>query len=212
MRIDDDNYEKMSVAASERFLTFDQEEIFARWPLLHNEESIFIRFVGKDYRIDRRSGRIYEGDRMASHAEVLSILDMICLSQKPPNATGEWVTLTQLTNAAGVGPADTKLLGQVLSPFDGRTKALDEACRRLGGQPMKVGDVSWLIPAFDHFPVWFRYWEGDDEFPASISFLWDKSTPQHLHYETTWYVMQHILRRLIEIDQTEGTKYESDTE
>ena len=62
-----DNYEKSSLAASRRFLEYDQEELLARWPLAHDDNWIYVTFIGEEYRIDRATGRIYAGERTAGH-------------------------------------------------------------------------------------------------------------------------------------------------
>lgn len=62
---------------------------------------------------------------------------------------------------------------------------------------MRTGDVSFLLPVFDFFPVWFQFWDADEEEPASLRFLWDQQTLRYLHYETLWYIMMHILDQLL---------------
>ena len=43
-----------------------------------------------------------------------------------------------------------------------------------------------------------RFSESDEDFDAEIQFLWDENTLQYMHFETLWYVMSHIVRRLME--------------
>ena len=197
-----DNYEKTSLAASRRFLEYDQEAILERWPLAHDDSWIYVKFVGEEYRIDRSTGRIYAGERTADFNEVLSILDMVCNSPCAPAPTGKWLTMTQLTNRAGSGPVSMDMMHREMEPFIGHPERLEAACRALGGTEASVGDVSFYIPVFENFPVWFQFWDEDEEFPASITFLWDSSTPQHLHYETLWYIMNHLLGRLQQCSQS----------
>ncbi|MBQ1310866.1 MAG: DUF3786 domain-containing protein [Blautia sp.] len=192
------NYDKMSEAASRLFLTFDQKELLDRWSLPCDETYIYVNFISRPFRIERTTGHIFQEDRPCDCNEVLSIFDMLTRSPYPPRPSGEWVTLTQLTNAAGSGPVDTSHFLKKLDVFTGRTEELEKACIALGGTKQKVGDVSYTIPVFDNFPVWFQFWDADEEFPASITFLWDKTTPQHLHYETLWYIMMCVADRLSE--------------
>jgi len=50
------------------------------------------------------------------------------------------------------------------------------------------------------FPVWLRFWDGDDEFPPQLGVLWDANSLSFMHYETLWYVFgalrEEILREL----------------
>ena len=43
-----------------------------------------------------------------------------------------------------------------------------------------------------------RFWESDDEFPASLQILVDKNILDFMHYETLMFAMSHVLRRLKE--------------
>ena len=49
---------------------------------------------------------------------------------------------------------------------------------------------------FDGFDAVFQFWEGDEEFPPSVRFLWDENTPDYLKFETTFYVMGCFLELL----------------
>ena len=82
--------------------------------------------------------------------------------------------------------------------FDKETQKLDEACRKLGGVPAGKGDVAYRIQVFPFLPVIFQFWNSDEDFDAEIQFLWDENTLQYMHFETLWYVMSHIVRRLME--------------
>ena len=191
------NYDKMSLDASRLFLTYDQDAILRRYPLPADEQYIYVNFLNEPYRIDRTSGQIYTGDRPANFGETLSILDMVCLSPCTPTPTGQWRTLQQLTNAAGAGPVSLEMFARKISCFSGHPEKLAAACEAMGGVPKKGGEVSYLLPVFDNFPVWFQFWDADEEFPVSVQFLWDSSTPHHLHYETLWYIMGEILEHLL---------------
>lgn len=52
---------------------------------------------------------------------------------------------------------------------------------------------------FSFFPVAFRFWEGDEEFSPVITLLWDKNSLDFMHFETLYYVMNHLLERLKEV-------------
>ena len=54
------------------------------------------------------------------------------------------------------------------------------------------------MDVFDFFPVCVRFWDADEEFPASLQFFWDAGALDFLYYETLWYVMGELLDRLAE--------------
>ena len=48
------------------------------------------------------------------------------------------------------------------------------------------------------FPVCLRFYDADEEFPASLQFLWDATALDFLYYETLWYVMDELTEELTE--------------
>ena len=55
---------------------------------------------------------------------------------------------------------------------------------------------AYTLDVFDFFPGCVRFWDADEEFPASLQFLWDANALDFLYYETLWYVMGEVLDRL----------------
>lgn len=192
------NYDHMAADASRIFLSYDQEAILSRWPLKHGASSIYVNYIGREFRIDRMTGKVWQKDEPAGFDATLAILDMVCSKGGKPHASGQWLTLQQMTSVAGAGPVSMDSYLRSLAPLAGHVDQLTKACQKIGGTPVKGGEVSCLIPVFDDFPVWLQYWDADDEFPASLSILWDSTTPQHLKYETLWYVMGDLIQLIVQ--------------
>ena len=51
---------------------------------------------------------------------------------------------------------------------------------------------------FDAVIVRLKFYLSDDEFPAQLVMLWDNEILKYMRYETTYYVMGHIYKRLME--------------
>ena len=196
------NFDQMSEDARNLFLSCDQEKIIRKFNLQHSDDSIFIRFLGREYRVDRQSGRIFQAgsDRPAGNDETMSIYDMLCYSREQPNLpvlTGEWQSLSALGGIIGASHTQSRLYTEkMLAPFCGQLEKLRAACETLGGHKSRGADVSYILPVFDFFPAWMEFWDGDDEFPPNIQFLWDKNALQFVHYETLWYCTQFIEKEL----------------
>ncbi len=60
------------------------------------------------------------------------------------------------------------------------------------------GDVAAVLWAFPFLPVTFQYWEGDDEFPPSLKFMYDENILDYMHFETVFFMTAHILKRMEE--------------
>jgi len=41
-----------------------------------------------------------------------------------------------------------------------------------------------------------RFWNSDEEFPASLVVLWDANVLDFMRFETTWFAAGHVLSRI----------------
>lgn len=51
---------------------------------------------------------------------------------------------------------------------------------------------------FSFLPVILQFWEGDEEFPANLKFMFDENILQYIHYETIFYLLEHVTGRIQE--------------
>lgn len=180
-----------------RFLQYDQEKMISLFDLAHDEETMKIDFLGQTYTVDRKSGELMQGDRLADLDEMASIYELLTTATHLPQESKNWKSIAALcTNTT-----DTSLGRYIeyLQPFEGKLDLMQEACEKLGGIPAGKGDVSSLIPVFDGITVWFQYWEADDEFPASVQFLWDASITDFFRWSILWNIMTCITKRMKEV-------------
>ncbi|MCC8139276.1 MAG: DUF3786 domain-containing protein [Lachnospiraceae bacterium] len=196
------NYEITRDRTELRFLEYDQQKMIDRFQLQHDEQYLYISFVGRDYRIHRATGRTEwseDGFAHATHAgfnEVLSICDVLCDSREGCRLSGRFTKINNLKGTVRSSGLGEELYGNYAKYFDGKTPELRKACEELGGERQTIGDVSYLLHPFPFLPLVLQFWESDEEFPASLKFMWDENTLDFLHYETTYYVVGHVLERL----------------
>ena len=191
------NHDVMAEESRKHLLTLDQEELIRKYGLEANENYMYIRVFNRPYQIDRQTGSISCRDSAvpAPHNITMAIYDMLCYSEDLkdlPPLSGNWVTLSQLGGLVGAGHAKKLHEPEVLKPFYDKVPEMNKACEDLGGQRQKGGDVSYKLPVFDFFPMWFQYWDADDEFPANIQFLWDKNALQFLHFEIVHHLTAYL--------------------
>ena len=198
------NYDKMLAQAQALFLGYDQADIIRRWGLAHDGDYLYAEVMTEALRIDRRTGAVgyahepAEGEYRAGRFvnEGMTLFDLLTRSPARPVPTGHWSSISALGGIIGAGHDRTLSHEATAARFQGRCDALATACRRLGGVPDGRGDVSYAIPVFRDFRILFQFWDGDDEFPASIKYLFDENALQFMHYETLWYVMGALADRL----------------
>jgi len=56
----------------------------------------------------------------------------------------------------------------------------------LGAEGADLGDVGVRLSIFPRLPVWLGFWAADDEFPARITFLFDRTAGEHLPVDALW--------------------------
>lgn len=64
-----------------------------------------------------------------------------------------------------------------------------KACQNLSGRKLAGGDVAYELDMFPFLPVIIRFWESDEEFPASLQILTDKNMLDYMHYETLMFAL-----------------------
>ncbi len=112
--------------------------------------------------------------------------------------TGRWVAYKDIPGGllyAGV------LARRVTEPLQRRfgksARSFKETGIRSGGEPVEVGDASFMLRAFPYVPLQYVLWEGDEEFPPSVQLLFDASVDHYLTLEDMVVLGQVTTGRLI---------------
>lgn len=199
------NYDIMRDRMELEFAKYDQMEMIRKFSLRYDKDFLYLRFVGRDYRINRTNGRIewYSDTEKiyihASYNESMTIFDVLAWSKPGCRLTGRFVSTGDLPGTTKSASAAGNLFSSQSGLFAGRCESLRAACRKLGGIPGTVGDVSSIIPVFDFLPVTLQFWDADEEFGAVLKFMWDYNTTDFMHFETIAFATMHLIGRLKEI-------------
>lgn len=197
------NYEKMKNDMADVFLKYDQEEMIRKFSLESNQKYLFIHFAGKKYRIHRFTGAVswskdsFQTEEKAGYNEVMTIYDVLCYSKKNCCLANEWINIGSLSAVQGGTLAKGSNFFQNAGEyFDGKTEALARACENLQGRKLNKGDVAYELDLFPFLPLILRFWESDEDFPASLQILVDKNILDYMHYETLMFAITHMLNCL----------------
>jgi hypothetical protein len=193
----------MRDAMADVFLQYDQSAMIRKFGLEHDAAYLYVVFVNRRYRIDRRSGKVsWSGDGFrtqenADYNAAMTIYDVLCCSKADCCLAHEWVSVGSLSGIRGgtLGKG-SNFFQDAGKPFSGQTQALARACEALGGKRLERGDVAYALALFPFLPVSLRFWDGDEEFPASLQLLVDRNILDYMHYETLMFALSHMLERL----------------
>ena len=197
-----DNYKIQVMQAQKHFLTYDQQELIRRCALRADEGYLYTRLLSEEYRICRKTGqmeRLYKGQWMDGNGfnEVLTILDWLCDSREDRYITGCWVNIVSHGHYFHSNLQEDEK-DACAEFFDQNPEAFARACEALEGEKMPGADMGYAIELLDGLRIWVQLWHGDEEFPPRLRFLWDENTLRYLRYETTWYAVGLLRRRLVE--------------
>ena len=167
------------------------------------KKNLYISFVGRKYRISRTTGEItwsvdeFRTEENANYNEAMTIYDVLCNSKEYCHPAHEWVHIGSLSTVQGGNLAnDSNFFRDAGKKFEGKTAELAKACKRLHGIRPEKGDVAYQLDMFSFLPVILRFWESDDEFPASLQVLVDRNILEYMHYETVMFAIGHLLERV----------------
>lgn len=188
----EDNYTKTAKSSRARFLGYDQRNMIRRFDLEHNDDFMYISFFNQRHSINRHTGEILRttDGAPASFGAVMGIYDVLCLSKEWAKLSGEW--------SANLAPPSIRTSHNIVDiweqkQFSGRLAELKSACEKLGGKEFSNADAGYIFNIFPFLPMVFQYWEGDDELPPAVKYLFDKNTLHFMHFETAAYITGHLV-------------------
>ena len=192
-----DNYQISRDRAKEYFLNFDQESFIRRWKLEHDENTVRVSFLGRDYALCRTDGtvtRCWDGTE-AEHSEVLSIYDLLCHEGQEKWASYRYAPVNSLKGRPPVG-VGADFYTKKAAIFDSQPEKFRCACLALGGEPVQMGDMGYQFPVFDGLSVILKFYRADEDFPASVTLLGDENMLQFVFYETVFYIASVLLHAI----------------
>lgn len=194
-----DNYRLQVEGAKKYFLRYDQEKLIEKLKLKSDEDWLYTEMLCRAYRIHRRTGTVERLEETwvetNHHGEVMTLLDLVCDSRPDRYITGRWKKMTSFSAVFHGG-----LLQTTSDPF---AQAVQEnqdgfrkACEALQGIPGPGGDISYALPVFDGMRIAIQFWEEDEDFPPTISWLWEENALMYLKYETMWFFLGLLQSRI----------------
>ena len=125
------------------------------------------------------------GQKATFAVSVLLCCYVLQCPEKEPEP-GEWVTYREFKDAGPLTGYFTTNTNKIIeTTFSGQIDMLKSACGHMGGSVMEVPafDVAVMFEMLPRIPVFFRFNDQDDMFPAQSSILFRQSAEKHLDME-----------------------------
>lgn len=94
------------------------------------------------------------------------------------------------------GEHDLKL-GPLLERYSNDPNGFDRSCRYLGGKAVEMGDSGFRLLPFPRVPLYYLYWEGDEEFAPRISVLFERSIETVFPTSAIWGLVSLVSTELL---------------
>ena len=151
------NYEIMRDQMAGAFLRYDQEAMIQKFSLKHDADFLYIRFVGREYRIARHNGAVSWEDTdsktvyPADYNAAMTIYDVLCCSKENCHTSGEMVSIESCASVQGgsLSSQNRSFFQHAADWFDKEPSVLSAACESLGGACLARGDVAYQLNLFD---------------------------------------------------------------
>ena len=194
-----DNYRLQVEGAKKYFLRYDQKSLMEKLGLTCDPDYLYTQMLSTPYRIHRRTGAVerLEGEwtETNDHGEVMTLLDLVCDSRDDRYPARRWQNMSGFSAVS-----HRSLLENQADPFAqtiaDNQEGFQRACRNLQGETGPGGDISYALPFFEGLQVAVQFWEGDDEFPPRVRWLWDENALMYLKYETMWFALGMVRSRI----------------
>lgn len=196
-----DNYALQVRQAQQYFLKYDQQKLIEKLKLKSDETYLYAVMLSAPYRIHRFTGELERLEDTKwqdanTHGEYMTLLDLICDSRE------DRYLACRFQNMSAFGRVFHSSLLESKDPFaemvQENQSGFRRACTGLQGVPVKMGDICYAFDLFDGLPVALQFWEGDEEFPPKVNILWDENALMYLKYETMWFAVGMLKRRILE--------------
>lgn len=140
----------------------------------------------------------------------MSVYDLLCYSSERPVLSGSYVPLNSLSKAQTSWVSENHIFGKKQAAiFSGNEAGLENALKRIHALQLNAdssnsfktagADLAAYIPVFGPIMCLFKYWQADEEFPASLTVYWDENILSLMHFETVWYASVAVINRLKEL-------------
>lgn len=197
------NYLIQAEQARRRFLTYDQQKLIRKFRLKYDESYLYLKMLGICYRLQRDTGNLeFFSDELwqdgNSYEEVMTLLDLLCDSRDDRWICGRW----QNMQSFGL-QFHQNLLEESRDPvadlFDREPERLVRSFKTLGAETIPGGDYGFAVELFDGLKIGILFWHGDEEFLPRLRFLWDENAKMYIRYETMYFAIGLLKRRLLSL-------------
>lgn len=154
---------------------------------------ISLRFMGQEYTLGHPDGGIAFPDhhKVGLVTHILLLHYLMFASGRP--LSNEMFSYKDIPGGDKYFSVFKKRVEMpLLNAYGDNPEGFEKACEVSGGLEVPMGDLAYQFQAFPNIPITYIYWNGDDEFPASIQVLFDSSIRDYLPLEDIVFLSEML--------------------
>jgi Domain of unknown function (DUF3786) len=161
-------------------------------------ETILIHFFSEPFHIQFPQIEFYSpSKKVVSLVTRILLLHYLIRAEGNP-LTGKWVAYKDIPGGLLYAGVFARRVTEPLQrKFGDSAERFKEVGIKSGGEPVDIGDASFILKAFPYVPLQYVLWGADDEFPPSVQLLFDASIDHYLSLEDIVVLGQVTTGRLI---------------
>ncbi len=164
-------------------------------------KGLIIQFLNEGLLVDLedRCLRYWKGGRWEAFSyPLLELISLVfLLNAGPASPDGKLVSTAELKTAHFFqGPHELKV-GSLIKRYGHDIKGFRENAASLGGKAQEMADAAYKLPALPKVPLYYLFWEGDQEFGPHLSILFDRTVEQHLPADGIWGLVNLVSDALL---------------
>ena len=129
---------------------------------------------------------------------LLELLVLVYLMGVAPNPlSGDMISIQELKDAQFFQGPHALRTEPVLRCYGKDLQGFALAAERLGGSPRALADAAYAFFPFPKIPLYYLLWQGDDEFGAHLSILFDRTIEMHLAADAIWGTVNMVSSLLV---------------
>jgi hypothetical protein len=164
---------------------------------LHPEGGIIMPHLGKQILLDIKKRCIYktEDNRKWEELdypllELMTLVYLLNVTDEP--VQNDMISVSQLKDAHFFRGPHVLKTAPVMERFGSDLDGFKKAAQRLEGKPLNMADSAFAFFPFPKIPMYYLFWEGDDEFDPNLNILFDRSIEKHLSADAIWGVVNLV--------------------
>lgn len=191
------NYEMTLQSAMKRFCSYDMESISHKHGIADRGEYFETRFLGMETKINKNTGAVTVNGQPADFCEALSVFDWLCDGKSDAKAACSFCPVSSLPGVLVRGQGLLMDAPELANSIDNNPAKFKDTILQMDGRVINIGDFGAEIEIFPDLPMQMKFYYSDDEFPPTLTFLWDESILDFVRYETVYYICGTLKKHLL---------------